>query len=106
MDIAILTEKLAEILGKLSSQIDEVNVTTEGKPFYGRIDIKGGRHLTGLIEGLRMNGYKLVFEFTIEKIVDGKPVQIKRLVKLRLEEFAGITLFQTKDGKKLFLNTK
>jgi len=108
MDIAILAEKLAEIRGKFISLINEVNEATEGKPFYGRITLQGGRHLTGLIENLRVNEYKLIFKFTIEKLIAGEPVRktLKKDTKISFEKFRGITPFQTQERKNISLKSK
>jgi len=106
MEIAILAEKLAEIRQKYTSLVDEINEATRGKPFYGRITLANGRHLTGLIEKLRVNEYKLVFKFTIEKLIDGKPTQKTKEIKLSFEKFRGITPFETKDKEKISLRIR
>ncbi|MCX6814002.1 MAG: hypothetical protein NT078_02220 [Candidatus Azambacteria bacterium] len=100
MEIGDLIQKLAAIREKFVSLVNEINTVTAGKPFYARITLENNWHLTGLISNLRVNEYKFVFNFTEEKLVDGKPVQKTSKKEIKFEKFRGINLFQMAETHK------
>jgi len=102
MEFATLTQKLARIRADLYSLVEKINTAAGGEPFYVRITLEN-RHLTGLISNLRVNEYKLFFNFMEERLIGGEVVQKVSKKEIKLERLQGIDVFQTKSGKSMFI---
>jgi len=105
LEFESLTQKLAEIQGKLVSLVEKINAAAGGEAFYARITLEN-RHLTGLIENLRINQYKIIFDFTEEKLVDGQIMRKTSKKEIVFEKLRGIEPFQTLSGKHISLGDK
>ena len=105
VDFAALTEKLAGIRVGLSTLVDKINAAAAGEPFYARITLEK-RHLTGLIENLRVNQYKITFDFTEERLVNEEVVRKTSRKEIAFEKLRGIEPFRTLSGKSLFIDAK
>lgn len=103
MEIGDLTQKLAEVRKKIVALVEKINMAADKEPFYARFTLEDYQHLTGLIENLKVNGYKLLFDFTNEELVDGQIVRKKIPKKIKFEELRRVDVFETKSGRKLFI---
>jgi hypothetical protein len=105
VDFAALTEKLAGIRASFSALVEKINTAAAGEAFYARITLED-RHLTGLIENLQVNQYKILFDFTEEKVIDKEIVREKASKEIEFEKLKGIEPFQTLSGKPMSIGDK
>lgn len=103
MEFGDLTEKLVDIREHLAAIIEKINAVAAGEAFYVRIFFANDRRIVGLVDNLRVNKYKVIFDLTEEKLVDGKVFQKVSKKEIEFEEIRGIDVFQTKSGKPLFI---
>jgi len=105
MEFENLTAKLAEIREKVTFLVDKINAAANGDAFYARITLRS-RQLTGLIKNLRVNQYKIIFDFTEERLIGEEIVRNKIRKKIPFEKIRGTQPFQTASGKPMLINTK
>ncbi|MEK7172765.1 MAG: hypothetical protein AAB740_02185 [Patescibacteria group bacterium] len=107
MEFTTPTEKLAEIRLEIVTLVEQINVAASGEPFYARIileNCQSSRRLTGLISNLRVNEYKLIFDFTEDRLIEEKLMQDASEKEVKFEKLRGIEVFQTRSGKPMFLS--
>jgi len=105
MDFADLTTKLAAIRERIISTVERINKAAGGEPFYARITLED-RHLTGFVENLRVNQYKLLFDFTEEKLIGEETVRKKSSKEIKFEKLREINIFKTLSGRPISLGGK
>jgi hypothetical protein len=103
MEIRDLTEKLADIREKLASIVEGINTAAGGEAFYVRIFLTNDRRIVGLVDNLKVNEYKILFNLTEDKLVDGKVFQKVSKKKIEFEKIRKIEVFKTISGKPLFI---
>ena len=103
VDFTALTQKLAEIQEKISSLVNKINAASGGESFYARFVLKDNRYLIGLVSNLRMNQYKILFDFTEEGVINEKIARLKTSKEIKFEELKGIVVFKTLSGKPMFI---
>jgi len=101
MEIGDLTEKLADIREKIASMVEKINTVANGEAFYVRIFLANDRRIVGLVDGLRVNEYKITFTLTEDKLVDGKVFQKVSKKEIEFEKIRKIEVFKTISGKPL-----
>ncbi len=106
MEFAALAEKLAGIREKIVAIVEKINMEAAGEAFYARFFLENNRRIVGLIDNLRTNEYKIVFNLTEDKSVDGKVSQKVSKKEILFEKLRGIDIFKTKSGKPIFISDK
>ena len=103
MEIGDLTEKLADIREKIVSMLEKINTAAGGEAFYARLFLANDRRIMGLIDNLRVNGYRIIFNLTEDKVVNGKVFQKISEKKIEFEEIERVEVFKTISGKPMFI---
>ena len=103
MEFSALAEKLAGIREKIATIVEKINAEAAGEAFYARFFLENNRRIVGLINNLRTNEYKIVFNLTEDKLVDGNVSQKVSKKEIKFEELRGIDVFKTKSGKPMFI---
>lgn len=103
MDFTGLTARLADIREKVVSVIGQINVVAGGEPFYARFFLVKNKHIIGLVDDLRVNGYKIIFNLTEEKLINKRVNQKISKKEVNFEEILRIEVFKTASGKPMFI---
>jgi len=103
MEIGDLTEKLADIREKIVSIVKKINTVASGEAFYVRIFLANDRRIVGLVDGLRVNKYKILFNLIEDKLVDGKVFQKVLKKEIEFEKIKRVEVFKTVSGKPMFI---
>lgn len=94
---------MADIREKIVSIVEKINTVASGEAFYVRIFLANDKRIVGLVDGLKVNEYKILFNLTEDKLVYGKVFQKVSKKKIEFEKIRKIEVFKTISGKPLFI---
>ncbi len=97
MEFGNLAGRLADIRKMFTATIEQINAAAGGEAFYARIffaEDKEDKRVIGLINDLRANEYKILFNLTGDK-VSKKEIEFEKIKR--------IEVFKTASGKPMFI---